>query len=289
MKIKDFAKVSDVRGDDVFIHDGERGTKTIKASDLPYALFEDLPLMHKNVFRGKNLGTRMTADQIARVRDGSFKDLWIGDYWASDGMPWRIVDINYWNVHNALTIPHLVVMPDRSLYKQSMYDNDTTSSNSFWGSKVWNSIGQCGDFASKVFDLSYIRTHVDSYMSSVAGSGGAWERYYFKSKTVDAAVKFIIPNEVMVYGCRIAVSSPMGSDGLHEVSSRQLQLFRMGYNPGAQDSDFWLRDQTYLSQYGLFGDKVVNPGAPLINAPMEYAGEGLQSDQHGVRPVFAVG
>ena len=144
MKIKDFAKVSDVRGDDVFIHDGERGTKTIKASDLPYALFEDLPLMHKNVFRGKNLGTRMTADQIARVRDGSFKDLWIGDYWASDGMPWRIVDINYWNVHNALTIPHLVIMPDRSLYKQSMYDNDTTSSNSFWGSKVWNSIGQCG-------------------------------------------------------------------------------------------------------------------------------------------------
>lgn len=289
MKIKDFAKVSDVKAEDVFIHDGVRGTKTTKAEDLPYALFDSLPLMHKNVFRGKNLGTRMTQQQIANVRNGSFRDMWIGDYWENDGMPWRIVDIDYWRVHNALTIPHLVIMPDRSLYKQSMYDQNNTSSNSFWGSKIWNSINQCGDFASKVFDLSYIRTHIDSYMSALSGSGAEWEKYYFKSKTIDATVRYIIPNEVMVYGCRIAVSSPMGSDGLHEVSSRQLQLFRMGYNPGAQDSDFWLRDQTYLSQYALFGDKVTNPGAPLVNASMEYAGEANQAEQHGVRPVFAVG
>lgn len=36
---------------------------------------------HNSIFRGKNLGTAITAEQLANIRDGSFKDLYIGDYW----------------------------------------------------------------------------------------------------------------------------------------------------------------------------------------------------------------
>lgn len=52
--------------------------------------------MHRNIFREKSLGESITAEQLAAIRDGSFKDLYIGDYWEINGVKYRIADVNYW-------------------------------------------------------------------------------------------------------------------------------------------------------------------------------------------------
>jgi hypothetical protein len=283
MKIKDFARVKTVRSNDVFITDGDRGTKTILADDLVFALLTGSPEMHKNIIRGRNLGVRITSDQHKAITSGTFEGLWLGDYWLNDNMAWRIVDFNYWNVNNALTTPHIVVMPDRPLYRQQMYDTTASSTNSFWGSKVWQNINSCNDYVTRVFDSNMVRIHVDSYQSQM-NEGGGFVSPTIKSKSIDPRVKYIIPNEIMIYGTRVAATSGIGSDGLHEVSNRQLQLFAMGWNPG--DSDFWLRDQTYINTYSVYGAEASNIGGA---STVRLSGDGVQNETHGVRPVFAIG
>lgn len=283
MKIKDFARVKTVKSNDVFITDGDRGTKTILADDLVFALLTGSPEMHKNIIRGRNLGVRISPEQHKAITSGTFEGLWLGDYWFNNNMAWRIVDFNYWNVNNALPTPHIVVMPDRPLYRQQMYDTTASSTNSFWGSKVWQSINGCDDYVIRVFDSNTIRLHVDSYQSQM-NEGGGFVSPTIKSKSIDPRVKYIIPNEIMIYGTRVAATSGIGSDGLHEVSSRQLQLFSMGWNPG--DSDFWLRDQTYINTYSVYGAEASNIGG---GSTVRFSGDGVQNETHGVRPVFAIG
>lgn len=283
MKIKDFARVKTVKSNDVFITDGDRGTKTILADDLVFALLTGSPEMHKNIIRGRNLGVRISSDQHKAITSGTFEGLWLGDYWFNNNMAWRIVDFNYWNVNNALPTPHIVVMPDRPLYRQQMYDTTASSTNSFWGSKVWQNINGCDDYVIRVFDSNTIRMHTDSYQSQM-NEGGGFVSPTIKSKSIDPRVKYIIPNEIMIYGTRVAATSGIGSDGLHEVSSRQLQLFSMGWSPG--DSDFWLRDQTYINTYSVYGAEASNIGG---GSTVRFSGDGVQNETHGVRPVFAIG
>lgn len=38
--------------------------------------------MHRNVFRGKDLGMSITDAQLSAIRDGTFNDLYVGDHWT---------------------------------------------------------------------------------------------------------------------------------------------------------------------------------------------------------------
>ena len=52
------------------------------------------PEMHRNIFRGKSLGESITAEQLEVIRDGSYRDLYVGDYWEINGTKYRIADIH---------------------------------------------------------------------------------------------------------------------------------------------------------------------------------------------------
>ena len=39
-------------------------------------------IMHRNVFRGKDLGMSITDAQLSAIRDGTFTDLYVGDHWS---------------------------------------------------------------------------------------------------------------------------------------------------------------------------------------------------------------
>ena len=76
--------------------------------------------MHRNIFREKSLGESITAEQLAAIRDGSFKDLYIGDYWEINGVKYRIADVNYWkNVgypeSEKVQKPHILIVSDSVL------------------------------------------------------------------------------------------------------------------------------------------------------------------------------
>lgn len=116
MRINEYPKTKFFDNDGVVITDGNTGTKAILREDLPYAIFDSIPEMHNQIFRGKNLGATPTSDQLRAIRDGNFKDLWIGDYWTGKfgKNRWRIAGFNFFP--GSLMVEgeanHVVVIPD---------------------------------------------------------------------------------------------------------------------------------------------------------------------------------
>ena len=94
-------------------------------------------MQHRNVFRGKNLGTSVTAAQKAAIQNGTFDDLFIGDYWVINGVNWTIADMDYWYNcgDTAFTRHHLVIIPGGQLYSAKMNDTNTTEGG-YFGSKM---------------------------------------------------------------------------------------------------------------------------------------------------------
>lgn len=107
------------------------GNKAIAAEDALFAMLDGFaPVeLRRVLFRGKNLGTALTAVQKAAIKDGSFKGMFLGDYWSIGGRIWRIVDMDYWyNCGNtAFTSHHLVIMPDEALYNAQMNTTNVTT------------------------------------------------------------------------------------------------------------------------------------------------------------------
>lgn len=78
----------------------------------------------RSMSRGRNLGSVFTSQQRKSIRDGSFEDLYLGDYWVFNGVKWRIVDFNYWmgqkgtasltnlTTNARIVDNHIVIVPD---------------------------------------------------------------------------------------------------------------------------------------------------------------------------------
>lgn len=94
MKITEYPTAQFLDEEDVLIKDGTNGTKQIKGSDLVYALFDGIPQMHREIYRGKNLGGTYTSSQKEAISSGTFHDLWIGDYWTINGHKYYIADFD---------------------------------------------------------------------------------------------------------------------------------------------------------------------------------------------------
>ena len=62
------------------------GNKAIAAEDALFAMLDGFaPVeLRRVLFRGKNLGTALTAVQKAAIKDGSFKGMFLGDYWSME-------------------------------------------------------------------------------------------------------------------------------------------------------------------------------------------------------------
>ena len=65
------------------------------ATELAALLFNNAGA-HNAIYRGKNLGTSVTAAQWAAIANGSFTDLYIGDYWVIGDFNWRIAAFDYY-------------------------------------------------------------------------------------------------------------------------------------------------------------------------------------------------
>ena len=84
MKITEYPAATTFDAGDVLLKDGGAGTKKIAASDAVFAMLDTvgIPSLHRQLSRWKNLGSSITTAQKASIADGSFRDLWIGDYWT---------------------------------------------------------------------------------------------------------------------------------------------------------------------------------------------------------------
>lgn len=141
MKITEYPSVTDLVDDNVLLLDGPAGTKTITKSNFMYALFDSIPEMHSQIFRGKSLGSTFTTSQKQAISDGTFHDLWLGDYWTISGNTYQIVDFDYYyGDHGRGTlIHHVVVMPSEVLDDTPTAFSTSASSFAYSSSALRNS------------------------------------------------------------------------------------------------------------------------------------------------------
>ena len=250
------------------------GNKAIAAEDALFAMLDGFaPVeLRRVLFRGKNLGTALTAVQKAAIKDGSFKGMFLGDYWSIGGRIWRIVDMDYWYNcgDTAFTSHHLVIMPDEALYNAQMNTTNVTTGG-YVGSAMYKSnLANAKTIVNAAFQGSVL-THREYLCNAVANgrpSGGAW---------FDSSIE--LPNEPMMYGHPHFSPTSDGSTvpSIYTISKTQLALFMVcprfivnrSYNQ-------WLRDVVSSAFFAI----VDNCGITNYF---------FASNSNGVRPVFPVG
>lgn len=244
-KIVDYPAADRIAKDDVFLLDGERGTRKVLASRAAVELAGLIsPINHCNVFRGKNLGGGVSSAQKAAIKDGSFDNLYIGDYWFNNGVNWRIGDMDYFLRcgDTDFTRHHLVIVPDTPLYSGKMNETHTTEGG-YVGSLMYKSgLDQAKTAIAAAFgDL--VTTHRDILCNAVSNgrqSGGGW---------FDSTVELMC--ERMVYGN--SVFQP-GCDGSfipynYTTGKSQFALFRMAPQYISNRQWYWLRDVVSATRF----------------------------------------
>ncbi len=271
-KLIDYAADTRFNSDDILIKDGSNGTKKILVANAAVE-FAGLvsAINHRNVYRGKNLGTAITAAQKAAIQGGTFDDLFIGDYWVIGGVNWVIADMDYWYNcgDTAFTRHHLVIVPSTSLYNATMNATDTTAGG-YVGSLMYTAnLNDAKTTISTAFS-DMLLTHREYLVNAVTSgypSAGAW---------FDSTVELM--NEIMVYGSHIHTPAGDGTTIVtrYTINKQQLALFSL--NPRAINNrvSIWLRDVVSASRFAY----VDNFG---------YANYAYASYSRGVRPAFAIG
>ena len=257
---------------DILIKDGTGGTKKILASD---AAIEFAGLVsavnHRNIYRGKNLGTAITTAQRAAIQAGTFDDLFIGDYWTLNGHAYEIADMDYWYNcgDTSFTKHHLVIIPRNQMYTATMNATNITDGG-YVGSLMYTENLNAAKTQITTDFAELLLTHRNYFTNAVtagAPSGGAW----FDS-TVD------LMNEPMVYGS--FVFAP-GGNGVtiptrYTPDHSQLAIFRLNPLSLHKRESYWLRDVVSAAS---FADVDSHGNANCLVA----------STSRGVRPAFAVG
>lgn len=262
----------------MLIHDGN-GVKVITVENLHKGLQADIDSVrnvladgaaaHNCIYRGKNLGTSVTAEQYAAISSGKFTDLYIGDYWVIKGVTYRIAAFDYYyNCGDTnFTKHHVVIVPDTSLYKAQMNTSNVTTGG-YTGSAMYKSnLAQAKTTIKAAFGSAHVLTKRELLTNAVNGntpSGWAW---------FDSDVELM--NEVQVYGS-VAWGAHDGNGYNVASGDGQFPLFMFDRTKLHNREDYWLRDvssATFFS-YVYYGGR---------------ANTGNASYSCGVRPAFCIG
>ena len=278
-KFADLEAILSVTGtEQMLIHDGN-GVKVITVENLHKGLQTDIDSVrnvladgaaaHNCIYRGKNLGTSVTAEQYAAISSGKFTDLYIGDYWVIKGVTYRIAAFDYYyNCGDTnFTKHHVVIVPDTSLYKAQMNTSNVTTGG-YTGSAMYKSnLAQAKTTIKAAFGSAHVLTKRELLTNAVNGntpSGWAW---------FDSDVELM--NEVQAYGS-VAWGAHDGNGYNVASGDGQFPLFMFDRTKLHNREDYWLRDVASAPNFSCVSD---NGGA-------SYGGA---ADSYGVRPAFCIG
>lgn len=221
---------------------------------------------HNAYPRCKYLGTAITDAQNTAIKNRTYDDLFIGDYWTINGVNWRIVAIDYYyNVGDTnFDKGNIIVMPDTVLYDAQMNTTNTTA-GAYAGSLMrTQNLNNARTIAQNAFG-SHLANHRIVLANAVDSSGPSnWG--WYDSDGVE------LPNEVQIYGTRAWGSALKGWD----VATQKQQFPLMALAPQFVNirQNYWLQDVSSYSVSSYFAS-VANAGL----ADGNYASLSL-----GVRP-----
>ena len=225
---------------------------------------------HNSIFRGKYLGSAVTTEQYNAISDGTFDDLYVGDYWTIGGINYRIACFNYYynTGDTALTANHAVIVPDTVLYDHVMNDTNIIT-GAYVGSKMYVSgLNSAKNTINNAFS-GHVVSHRNFLHNAVTGgyaSGGSW---------YDSTVELM--TEFNVYGTKHYGNATQGASSAYNFSVDKSQFPLFAFNPQSVNTrqTYWLREVASLTSFVSAYD---------IGFVAGYAA----SDSGGVRPAFCI-
>lgn len=226
---------------------------------------------HNATYRGKNLGTAVTAEQYAAIADGTFRDLFIADYWTIGGVNYRIAafDFYYNTGDTACTTHHVTLVPDANMYSHVM-NNTNVTTGAYVGSKMYTEgLNLAKETINDAFGSAHILKHRQFLQNAVTNgyaSGGSW---------YDSSVELM--TEQNVYGCKVFSNVSCGTalPNSYTVDKSQFPLFAFRPDLISNRMSYWLRDVVSAAYFAIV---TYHGYAYCYDA--SYAG--------GVRPAFSI-
>ena len=209
--------------------------ESLSANSIPF---------HNAYPRCKYLGTAITDAQNTAIKNRTYDDLFIGDYWTINGVNWRIVAIDYYyNVGDTnFDKGNIIVMPDTVLYNAQMNTANTTA-GAYHGSLMrTQNLNNAKTIARNAFG-SHLANHSIMLANAVDASGpSGWD--WYDSDGVE------LPNEVQIYGTRVWGSALKGFD----VATQKQQFPLLALAPQFVNirQSYWLQDVSSRSVSSFF-------------------------------------
>ena len=205
---------------------------------------------HNAYPRCKYLGTSITDAQNTAIKNRTYDDLFIGDYWTINGVNWRIVAIDYYyNIGDTnFDKGNIIVMPDTVLYNAQMNETNTTA-GAYAGSLMrTQNLNNARTIVRNAFG-SHLANHRILLANSVDTSGpNNWS--WYDSDGVE------LSNEVQIYGTRAWGSALKGFD----VATQKQQFPLMALAPQFVNTrqSYWLQDVSSDSVSSYFASVNAN-------------------------------
>lgn len=217
-RITEYEEVDSLTERDYLLIDGQRGTKLIDSHSLLESM-KGLGLK-RTIYRGSNLGIFLNSKQYNSIQAGTFEGLCIGDYWARNGIVWRIADLDPFYSGKPGSRHHIVVVPD-SVVGYSIFSSDSavdyyTISNINFGS-VRSSINN-------IFGISSGEDNEELIFEDGRHSD------YLNDKSI------FLMSETEVFGNLV--------NGLYNYSNstNQFAMFKLNPKLIKSNNHYWLRD-----------------------------------------------
>ena len=284
-KFGDLTVITEAADDAVLlIHDGN-GVKTITAGNLKKdikslvtaaqstidAIATTGAGAHNSIYRGKNLGTSVTAAQYAAIKAGTFEDMYIGDYWVIGGVTYRIAAFDYYyrTGDTSCDSHHVTLVPDAQMYTHCMNDTNITT-GAYVGSKMYTEgLNQAKETINTAFGSAHVLNHRQYLKNAVTDgyeSGGSW---------YDSTVELM--TEQNVYGGKVFGNVQNGAalPASYTVDKSQYPLFAFRPDMISNRQWYWLRDVVSAANFAL----VANDGSAACSSA---------SNAGGVRPAFSI-
>lgn len=226
---------------------------------------------HNAIYRGKDLGSAVTDAQWAAIKDGTFDDLYIGDFWTIGGVTYRIAAFDYYynTGDQVCTRHHITLVPDTQMYTHQMNDSDVTAGG-YVGSKLYmTGLEQAKTTINTAFGSDHILSHRQMLCNAVSSgkpSGSSW---------YDSTVELM--TEQNVYGGKMfgACTDGATSPAIYTVDKSQYPLFAFRPDLISNRNWFWLRDVADAMRFSR-----VDGGGDAICSRASY--------DVGVRPSFSI-
>lgn len=228
---------------------------------------------HNATFRGKSLGGAVTSAQYASIENGTFRDLYIGDYWTIGGVNYRIAAFDYYyqrgTQSGTVTKHHITLVPDTCLYQHVMNDTQTAE-GAYVGSKMYT---EGLERAKKIICDAFGSAHILSHYIPL---DNAITKHYV-SGIVGCVSTVELMTERNVVGSSIFRNIAHGTTLPKEYSLDQAQfpLFAMRPDMVCNGTEYWLRD---VAANVAFASVAYEGG-------MDYR---IATNALGVRPSFSI-